>query len=188
MTCVWRVHFWNYYHIPQRSVSWLTHWGGVTLMCISKLSIIGSDHSLLPGRRHAMIWTKAGIMLIGPLGKNSVKPWSKFIHFHSQKWIWKCCLRKGGYLHYNDVRSKMGSRITSLAIVYSTVYSGADQRKHQSSGSLAFVWGSHRWPVNSPHKWPVTQKMFPFDDVIMCLGLNVLKLQPYPLGIVWDIS
>ena len=43
----------------------------------------------------------------------------------------------------------------------------ADQRKHQSSASLAFVPGIHRWPVNSPHKWPVTRKMFPFDDVIM---------------------
>ena len=51
--------------------------------------------------------------------------------------------------------------------VYSTVYSGADQSKHQSSASLAFVWGIHRGPVNSPHKWPVTRKMFPFDDVIM---------------------
>ena len=60
----------------------------------------------------------------------------------------------------------MASQITSLTIVYSTVYSGADQRKHQSSPSLAFVWGIHRWPVNSPHKWPVTRKMFPFDDVI----------------------
>ena len=49
-----------------------------------------------------------------------------------------------------------------------TVYSGADQRKHQSSTSLAFVRGIHRWPVNSPHKWPVARKMFPFDDVIMC--------------------
>ena len=39
--------------------------------------------------------------------------------------------------------------------------------KHQSSVSLAFVRGIHRWPVNSPHKWPVTRKMFPFDDVIM---------------------
>ena len=47
------------------------------------------------------------------------------------------------------------------------VYSGADQRKHQSSASLAFVRGIHRWAVNSPHKWPVTRKMFPFDDVIM---------------------
>ena len=59
------------------------------------------------------------------------------------------------------------SQITSFTIVYSTIYSDADQRKHQSSVSLAFVWGIHRGPVNSPHKWPVTRKMFPFDDVIM---------------------
>ena len=71
-------------------------------------------------------------------------------------------------LHYNDViMTDMASQITRLAIVYSTVYSGADQRKHQSSASLAFVWGIHRRPVNSPHKWPATRKMFPFDDVIM---------------------
>ena len=61
----------------------------------------------------------------------------------------------------------MTSQITSLTIVYSTVYSGADQGKHQSSASLAFVRGIHRGRVNSPHKWPVTRKMFPFDDVIM---------------------
>ena len=61
----------------------------------------------------------------------------------------------------------IASQITSLTIVYSTVYSGADQRKHQSSASLAFVRGSHRGPVNSPHKGPVTRKMFPFNDVIM---------------------
>ena len=57
--------------------------------------------------------------------------------------------------HYDDViMSAMASQITSLTIVYSIVYSGADQRKHQSSASLAFV----------PHKWPVTRKMFPFDE------------------------
>ena len=61
----------------------------------------------------------------------------------------------------------MASQISTLAIVYSTVYSGADQRKNQSSASLAFVRGIHQEPVNSPHKWPVTRKMFPFDDVIM---------------------
>ena len=61
----------------------------------------------------------------------------------------------------------MVPQITSLAIVYSTIYSGTDQRKHQSSTSLAFVRGIHRLPVNSPHKGPVTRKMFPFDDVIM---------------------
>ena len=70
--------------------------------------------------------------------------------------------------HYSDViTGAIASKITSLAIVYSTVFSDADQRKHQSSVSLAFVWGIHRWPVNSPHKWPVTRKMFPFDGVIM---------------------
>ena len=63
----------------------------------------------------------------------------------------------------------IASQITSLTIVYSAVCSGADERKHQSSASLAFVRGIHRWPVNSPHKWPVTQKVFPFDDVIMTL-------------------
>ena len=63
--------------------------------------------------------------------------------------------------------SAIASQITSLTLVYSTCYSGVDQRKHQSSTSLAFVRGIHRWPVNSPHKWPVTRKMFPFDDVIM---------------------
>ena len=61
----------------------------------------------------------------------------------------------------------MASKITSLPIVYSTVYSVADQRKHESSTSLAFMRGINRAPVNSPHKRPVTRKMFPFDDVLM---------------------
>ena len=79
-------------------------------------------------------------------------------------------------LHNSDViMGAIASRVTSLTIVYSTVYSGADQRKHQSSASLAFVWGIHRWPVNSPHKWPVTRKMFPFDDVIMKRTISDLK-------------
>ena len=67
------------------------------------------------------------------------------------------------------------SQITSLTIVYSTVYSDADQRKHESSASLPFVWGVHRGPVNSQHKWPVTRKMFPFDDVIMWMEALVLE-------------
>ena len=69
---------------------------------------------------------------------------------------------------YNDViMGAMPFQITSLIIVYSIVYSCADQRKHQSSASMAFVRGIHRSTVNSPHKWPVTRKMLPFDDVIM---------------------
>ena len=74
----------------------------------------------------------------------------------------------GLFYHYSDViMSTVASQIASFTIVYSTVYSGVGERKHQSSASLAFVRGIHRSPVNSPHKWPVTRKMFPFDDVIM---------------------
>ena len=69
--------------------------------------------------------------------------------------------------------SAMASQITSLTIVYSTVYSGADQRKHQSSASLAFVRGIHRLPVNSLHKGPVTWEIFPFDDVFMNLHVTL---------------
>ena len=48
----------------------LTHWGRVTHICVGKLTIIGSDNGLSPGRRQALIWTNAGILLIGPLGTN----------------------------------------------------------------------------------------------------------------------
>ena len=82
------------------------------------------------------------------------------------------------YPHYNDViMSTMASQITSVPIVYSTVCWGADQRKYQSSASLAFVWGIHRLSVNSPHKGPVMRKMFPFDYVVMIfVGLDSLGL------------
>ena len=81
---------------------------------------------------------------------------------HGHKFACKC--RK----HYSNVKmGAMASQITRVSIVYPIVCSGSDQIKHQSSASLAFVRGIHRSPVNSPHTWPVTRKMFPFDDVIM---------------------
>ena len=82
--------------------------------------------------------------------------------------------------HYTDViMGAIASQIASLTSVYSIVYSDADQRKHQSSASLAFVRGIHRGPVNSPHKWPVTRKMFPFDDVTMS-DVNFVKMTTVP--------
>ena len=81
------------------------------------------------------------------------------------------------HLHYDDViMGAIASLITSLTIVYFTIYSNADQRKHQSSASPAFVWGIHRGPVNSPHKWPVTRKMFQFDDVIMTTDIYLIAV------------
>ena len=68
---------------------------------------------------------------------------------------------------FTIIMSAVKSQITSVSIVYSLVCSDADKKNHQSSASLAVVRGIHRWPMNSPHKGPVTRKMFPFDDVIM---------------------
>ena len=101
-------------------------------------------------------------------------------HKHRNHWLnttfsplWVAIIWGNKYLHFYHCRDViMGAispQITSLTIVYSTVYSDADQRKHQSSASLAFLWGTLQGPVNSPHKLPVTRKMFPFDDVIMFL-------------------
>ena len=73
----------------------------------------------------------------------------------------------------------IASQITCITIVYSTVYSDADQ--YESSASLAFVRGIHRGLVNSPHKWPVTRKMFPFDDAIL-YGISVDKECPSTSG------
>ena len=83
-------------------------------------------------------------------------------------WLWS---------NYGDVMmSTMAYQISSLTIVYSTVYSGTDQRNHQSSALLAFVLGIHRWPMNSPQKGPVTRKMFPYDDVIMSRNVRIIYI------------
>ena len=103
----------------------------------------------------------------------AINPWNGFeiTHLKLQRY------------HYNGViMSAVVFQITSFSIVCSTVGSGADHRKHQSFVSLAFVQGIHRWPVNSPHKRPVTWKMFPFDDVIMISGM------PMSLGFLWVIT
>ena len=84
--------------------------------------------------------------------------------------------------YYSDViMSAMASQITAVSIIYSTAWSGVDQRKHQSSVSLAFVRGIHRWPVDSPHKGPVTQKMFPFDDIIM-ITVYLISIRHFRVG------
>ena len=79
------------------------------------------------------------------------------------------------WLHYNDViMSSMASQITGVSIGCSNICSGGDQRKHQSSASMAFVRGIHLWPRNSSTKGSVTRKMFPFDD-IMYTGRKLSK-------------
>ena len=72
--------------------------------------------------------------------------------------------------------STVGFQITGVSIVCPIFCWDADQRKHQSSASPDFVRGIHRWPVDSPHKEPVTRKMLPFDDVIL---FNLILSAPY---------
>ena len=104
------------------------------------------------------------------LESTSIRLWSNILV--SNRYLIHVNLRVCAIWHYDDViMSAIASQITSLTIVYSTVYPGPDQSQHQSSASLAFVWGIHRGLVNSLHKWPVTRKMFPFDDVIMGWGV-----------------
>ena len=105
---------------------------------------------------------------------------TKFRHTFSSLY----CLATEYTVQYSNViRSAMASQITSLTLVYSTVYSSADQRKHQSSASRTFVSGIHRCLANSPHKGPVTRKMVPFDDVIM-LFINWYRRYP---RLVYDV-
>ena len=68
---------------------YLTHWGRVTHIWVGKLTIIGSDNGMSPGRRQAIIWTNAGILLIGPLGTNFSEILIKFLTF----WLKKICLK-----------------------------------------------------------------------------------------------
>ena len=88
--------------------------------------------------------------------------------------------------------SAMASQTTGAPIVCSTVGSGADHRNHQSSAPLAFVWGTHRWPVNSPQKGTVTRNLFPYDDVIMivcdgawCVGMLHNPTHIPPRKLLW---
>ena len=112
---------------------------------------------------HMQLWT---FQLMPSQHKYQLKTCCNTYHFsHAGHSRW--------YMHFylshcHDVTmGAMASQITSLTIIYSTVYSGADQRKHQISTSLAFVRGIRRWSVNSPHKWPLTWKMFPSDGIKM---------------------
>ena len=90
-------------------------------------------------------------------------PWVSSVVFQNQNVVW-CCMVSIDIMYHNNIvissetryrlncitGSQLGPiapQITSLMIVYSTIYSDADQRKHQSSASLAFVWGIHRDPV-----------------------------------------
>ena len=99
--------------------------------------------------------------------------------------IWK---RKFHYGHF--IMSTMASQITRLTIVYSSVYSGADQRKHQWKLCVAGLCeGNSPTTGELPHKWPVTRKMFPFGDVFVCKLFDiVMKVSFQRHFLLWSTS
>ena len=87
---------WQLFRLTARES--LTHWGRVMHICVSILTIIGSDNGLSPGRRQAIIWTNAGILFIGPLEPNLSEILNEIYTFSFKKCIWKCRLGNGGHL------------------------------------------------------------------------------------------
>ena len=89
------------FHLSWEATSHLTHWGRVTHVCVSKLTIIGSDNGLSPGRHQAIIWTNTGMLLIGPLGTNFSEILSEIQTFSLKKICFKmssakCCTFRVG--------------------------------------------------------------------------------------------
>ena len=118
------------------------------------LFVVGEIMSNTP-RNHFTMWLRAMMHIIR---KGAMLLLSKFQRMKTHS----CACRRSSSivsLHYGDViMSAMVAQIISLTVVFSTVYSGEDQRKHKNSASLASGRGINRWPVNSPHKGPVTRK------------------------------
>ena len=100
--------------------SFVTHWGRVTHICISKLTIAGSHNGLSPGRRQAIIWTNAGILLIGPLGTNfseilsEIRTFSfKKIHLKTSSGKWRpCCLGLNVLINFSQGQAELTHHMT----------------------------------------------------------------------------
>ena len=123
-------------------------------------------------RHRAITWANVDPDLcrhMASLGRSELIPdIGKFLRDFVGFFLMTSHIHRNVVQHYSDViMSAMASKITGASVIYLTVCSRVDQRKHQCSASLALVRGIHWWPVNSPHKGPVTRKRFPFDDAIV---------------------
>ena len=171
----------------------------MTHICIINLTTIGSD------QRQATIWTSAGILLIRPLATNYNEIHTFLFRKIHVKILYgghfvsaSMCLRLHEVRHIlNSIYPiKYAHGFILFGISLQWRHNGCDgvsnhqphhcllnrlsstgQRKHQSSASLAFLPGIHRWPVNSPHKGPVTRKLLPFDDVLMFVVVYLSPLR-----------
>ena len=170
--------------VPADSLTWwpktLTHWGRVTHICVGKLTIIGSDNDLSPGRRQAIIWTNAGILLIGSLGTNfseilieiqTISFRKMHLKMSSAKWRPFCLgFNELSTNHYSDVTwvsyclftilvrwiTKENQSWVSLPFVRGTTSNWwIPSQKEQQYGKCVFMFfvrGNHKWLVVFPQK------------------------------------
>ena len=132
---------------------YLTHWGRVTHICVSKLTTIGSNNGLSPGRRQAIIWISAGILLIGPLGTNfseiliGIHTFS-FKEMHSKlssaKWRPFC-------LGLNELKPFHKLSLGNIVQWWNTItlYTVLQQLRQ----NLIRGWTHNRHPIHRPYGW-----------------------------------
>ena len=136
----------------------LTHWGRVTHICVSKLTITGSDNALSPDRRQAIIWTNAGILLIGPLGTNFSEIFIEILTFSFKKMRLKVSSAKWRpfYLGLNVLIDKMLSCKAAGS-------DGIDEEGGHTS--VHWIWSFNTLrPRQDGRHYP--------DDIFRCIFLN----------------
>ena len=145
----WNVH---HYFLSDKSVL-LTHWGRVTHICVIKPIIIGSDNGLSPGRRQAIIWTNAGILLIGPLGTNFTEILIEIHTFSFKKMHLKMSSGKRRTfclgLNVLTFRTTMDSvDPTALSTWWPFRVHIYRRGTHNSELSMSVRWLLHRWMIS----------------------------------------
>ena len=133
----------------------LSHWGRMTHICVSKLTIIGSDNGLSPDRRQAIFWTNAGILLIGPLGTNFSEILIEihaftFKKMHLKKVVWniaailsrpRCVKASALLLAHSDLYTGLACHIFTLSSVNKWLY----------RSSICGWWP--RWTLIQQHRY-----------------------------------
>ena len=168
------------------ALAFLTHWGRVTHICVGNLAIIVSDSGLSPGRRQAIIWTNAGILLIRPLGTNFSEILIKIhtlsfkktdLKISSGKWR-PCCLGLNVLTHRGRVTHICPSKLTIISSD-----NGLPPARRQ-----AIIWTNDGIWLNGPIWWEQTSvksfiESFIFSFKIMHLKMPSWKWLPFCLDL-----
>ena len=173
LPCDWPSTAWAYSSKRQKTgpgmISELTHWGRVTHVCVSRLTITGSDNGLSPGRRQAIIWTNAGILLIGLLGTNCSENLIEVLIFSFTKMRLKASSAKWRpfCLGLNVLRSELPVVLWSVAV--------KTQPANHSISSQSLSLTSQLGILPSPICWAAGGR---FKNTYELLNLRALKFSP----------